>query len=522
MLDKVNTAAQSEDLGEHKVQTELDRLTQNEIAAFAAARTRRNKAETDAAVKAALAAEAGTRYTAPELAAACGAAISLALRGTRSMRLTSDDWSDLRSDLIVAALEHGAKQNIARGEAPSMMPRREDLAGKDKAEGLAYLSGTARRLLADLAADGASWRDRWGRTEEAEEAEHTEAEDADLTADDLAAHLAATTRERWAIKHAVETCPIADLAAVEGKTAHGMRESIHKGRKSLAAKVDAKALRAEAAEMRGTPIADLADLPPVVFIGRRPLRPSRYRPRPAAIMRPRTALPGRPAKLTRPSAALDVLRYIAEAEAAIVERPAALAEAAEARTRQTVEPRRNRPTPPAAPRMIREAPRPAIKWGRGRKGKVLPTEGPTRLTWHLADLPTIDRRAIRGRILWTAMATHRAKAPQGPSRPLSLASDLPLEGSCPLSLPAEHGRPDGDRMRPVPEHRRNPMGAKVTSPAVKHPRYAKSHAGMLTAEVTADLAARRLADLAARKAARLAERKAARKVTVLPAAEAAS
>lgn len=507
MLDSVNTAAQTEDLGEHKVQTELDRLTQNEIAAFAAARTRRNRAETDAAVKAALAAEAGSRYTAAELAAACGAALSLVLSDTRGMRLTPDDWSDLRSDLMLAAIERGQRCNLDRGEAPSLMPRREDLAGKDRTDGLAYLSGAARRLAADLAKGGAEAREAAAPLSEQDAAEAADATVADLTADDLAAMLSATERERWVIQHATTTAKVADVAAEHGKTLKGMEMSLRKGRVTLAAKTSPRDLRNLAAAARENPLPDAKPTGTVAFIGRRPL---------AAL--------GRRNRPTYRNGAMDVLRYIAEAEAAIVEHPATLAEAADTLTRASTDGRRNAKTAPAHPAgMVIEPPKPHVL-DNGKPGRqaLAATIGPCRLTWRLADLPDLAAEGVTA-LMRASIARRypdrRVKATGGPMRPLSLASDLPLEGSCPLTLPAEHGRPDGDRLRAVPEYRRTPMGGKVTSPAVKHPRYSKSHAGMLTAEVTAECSRRRLAELAAREAARKAERKAARKVTIIPQVE---
>src|SRR4051794_35757663 len=105
----VDIDAQTASLAEHKVGTELDRLAKTELARMRRAILAKQRREQSRYIGAALADAAGTRYTPGELAAACGGAIAAALASTRSMRLTADDWGDLRSDLMMAALKHDAE-----------------------------------------------------------------------------------------------------------------------------------------------------------------------------------------------------------------------------------------------------------------------------------------------------------------------------------------------------------------------------------------------------------------------------
>lgn len=472
MLDSIDTAPQSESLAEHKLGTELDRLAAQEARRFAALRRKAEEAQTNRAIAAALASEAGTRYTPAELAAACGAAISTALRGTRGMRLTPDDWADLRSDLMLAAIERGQRCNLDRGERPSLMPRREDLAGKSRTDGMAYLVSTARNLAADLAATGKGERDLATAPPEEPAA-------ADLTAADLATIVGLETdRAVWAIRHAVENVPLVDLAAEAGKTAKGMERAAAKGREAIRASTDPRSIReaAQAARKRAengltcdcgdptcTEVADaviLPEPPGMVTLARRPIG--------APTRRHWQANPR--------DHAVSVLRYIDAVEASLVECPAAVAEHADRLTRATSATRRNditRRAPLAGP----EAPTP---------------EGVGRLI---------------GRKVRAAALESMRRAP------------VALEACYPARRPTESGTVDTTGAsysvpawprRKVNAKRDARTGQRTASPMARKPRYSKAH-GPMTEAVTWELSALRQVDLAQTRAAWQAMREEAKR-----------
>lgn len=298
MLDVVETAAVSE--AEVTTQTELERQANDAARDFALARYRAERAEQAAYHLAAQeGGRLGARWTAPELHAACGAAVSLAVKGFR-MRLTDDLWAEARAEVLMAALDHAARcraseedEGAARAERRmheredraisrrwllggySAMRRAEEEAARvtyrraDHAAlpfrgdaedadglGLSYLARAARNVIADIVA-----ADRPGRERRESLAEHLE--DAaqwtgDLSARDIANHLPGgklTTAEWTALRVNVDGEALADLAAEDGRKVNAVKQAAHKGRASLAKRLETPGAAHETA-LRATGEAD--------------------------------------------------------------------------------------------------------------------------------------------------------------------------------------------------------------------------------------------------------------------------
>jgi hypothetical protein len=535
MLDTIDAAPKTEDLAEHKLGTELDRLAATELARMRRAIAAKERRVQAAYITEALATEAGTRYTPGELAAACGAAIALALKSTRGMRLTSDDWSDLRGDLIVAAMDRGARCDAERGElaripgertgtgspadvlsyiarwerrpialraalsAPQQLPRREDLAGKGKTEGLAYLSGAARHLVALLARNGVADRDHRATDAQTEAATLPDTPGDALSMGELADALNVTKRERWAMD-AAAGAQSADLAAEHGKTTGAMAVALTGGRNALRNRTN-------------------------------PGRPARPRRRPPERPAPGSAATGTLPMLThRPmyptprnaplgaARAASVLRYIDAVERATIDVPAAALEAADVALRWSADTRRNVKAPRTTGGWLTTT-RPTALVERNGHRAIVPAIGPAHLRTVPADLPTIDRRALIGPKYLAAMAQPARSQHTLPTRTRWITD--------PNNVSGHHPAADSYAPLPTPRHdfngyRQTPDtgGATVTAgKAQSKSRKAPGHG--FTPAVLADLAARRMAELQGRRDARESLRaaaKAAGKLRVLPAA----
>jgi hypothetical protein len=533
MLDTIDAAPKTEDLAEHKLGTELDRLAATELARMRRAIAAKERRVQAAYITEALATEAGTRYTPGELAAACGAAIALALKSTRGMRLTSDDWSDLRGDLIVAAMDRGARCDAERGElaripgertgtgspadvlsyiarwerrpialraalsAPQQLPRREDLAGKGKTEGLAYLSGAARHLVALLARNGVADRDHRATDAQTEAATLPDTPGDALSMGELADALNVTKRERWAMD-AAAGAQSADLAAEHGKTTGAMAVALTGGRNALRARTNPADLRDLAADLRNAPRAGSAATGTLPMLTHRPMYPT---PRNAPLGAARAA---------------SVLRYIDAVERATIDVPAAALEAADVALRWSADTRRNVKAPRTTGGWLTTT-RPTALVERNGHRAIVPAIGPAHLRTVPADLPTIDRRALIGPKYLAAMAQPARSQHTLPTRTRWITD--------PTNVSGYHHPADSYAPLPTPRHdfngyRETPDtgGATVTAgKAQSKSRKAPGHG--FTPAVLADLAARRMAELQGRRDARESLRaaaKAAGKLRVLP------
>jgi hypothetical protein len=532
----VDIDAQTASLAEHKVGTELDRLAKTELARMRRAILAKQRREQSRYIGAALADAAGTRYTPGELAAACGGAIAAALASTRSMRLTADDWGDLRSDLMMAALKHGAECDARRttpdtpprderngtgrpaevlayidrwlaqpvrlartvGHPDSAtLPRREDLAGKEQRDPGAYLHGAARHLVAKIAERGATDTDKRASTAEVDAAAVKDATSDPLSMAELGAALKVSKREAWALEAAAGTAP-AELAAEHAKTLGAMRTALDKGRTSLRARTDADTLRSLAATLRHRPDpATAPDWTLPMLNGARPMYPTE-RNAPTGAAR-----------------AADVIRYMDEVLALTIDVPAAALERADLHTRGTADARRNTKTPRTTGGYLVTDHPTALLIGADGRHRLVPAIGPVNVRTMPADLPTLNRRAINGHRLWTAMHPHNRPHP-------------PVAYSPPRAYRPEHIDLTGADYRPVPTVR-PPVGHPETDyvPTKTHGgggslagKPCQAHSGAFTPNIVKDLTARRIHAIQANRRVRDDARKAAQtagKLTVLPA-----
>jgi hypothetical protein len=550
----VDVDAQTADLAEHKIGTELDRLAATELARMRRAIAAKERREQSRYIGAALADVAGSRYTPGELAAACTGAIRAALASTRGMRLTADDWSDLRSDLMVAALRRAydcdltrvgsprimvertgtgrpadvlayvdrwlrqpARLRIAVGDADNAkMPRREDLAGKEQRDPGAYLHGAARNLVAKIAERGATDTEKRASTAETDAAAAKDAPSDPLNMTELGAALKASKREQWALENAAGAAP-AELAAEHGKSLGAMRTALDKGRNSLRARTDANSLRALGAALRTAPDPSMAPDWTLTMLRVRPLYPT---PRNAPIGAARAA---------------DVLRYIAAVEASMVDVPASALETADAHLRRTADTRRNSDAPRStggwlttdhpvalvpAPCTCQTAHPDAPCDGCDDRWRIVPAIGPVNVRTMAADLPTLNRRALNGHRLWTALALrNRPCQPVAYSAPRPYRAvhlDLTDARTMPARTPhAPLGHPASDY---VPAY--NPHWQDAPSGGATPVIPTRTATGPLTMAVRADLTERRHYAIQAARRARLDERERAitdGKLTILPA-----
>lgn len=499
MLDTIDTAAKTEDLGEHKLGTELDRLAATELARMRRAINAKERRVQAGYIAAALETEAGSRYTSGELAAACGAAIALALKSTRGMRLTSDDWSDLRGDLIVAALERGQRCNLERGERPSLMPRREDLAGKGKTDGLAYLSGTARRLVADIAERGKTDRDKRASDADTEAATAADAPADALSMADLADALNASKRERWAMESAAGA-QSADLAAEQGKTLSAMSTALTAGRNTLRTRTSPGDLRDLAADLRSAPRPGSVATGTVSMLRTRPMYPT-----------DRNVTPGAERDAS-------VLNYIQAVWDATTEVPASALETADVALRWSADTRRNAKAPRTTGGWLTTTRPTAIVTRNGHRA-IVPAHGPAALRTLAADLPTIDRRALIGPRYLRAM--------QAPARTRHTLPTRPRWITDPANVSGHHTTADAYLPMPTPRHdfngyRETPdLGGKTVSAGKAQSKSRKAPGHGFTPAILARLATLRTAQIQGAREARESARETARKagkLKLLPAA----
>lgn len=272
MLDSIETAPQS--TADVVTQTELERQAADELRHMLIAKARRERAEQEAFISAALADEHGARIAPGKLWNRCMAAV---LSASRGLRLPSRDLpiGDLTADLLVHAIANGQRREAERGErranlrrcgcgqparymraivddfgnvASYSIPRcfrhrggnagrvalaeSIDTAGMPRADdcGAHYLSLKARKLL-QHSAERHDWTGGQVPDDTADAGRYGQS----LDASTLAAALNLNARQTTALQVAMGAS-LAELAAEQGKQENAVKQAAHNGRRDLAAR----------------------------------------------------------------------------------------------------------------------------------------------------------------------------------------------------------------------------------------------------------------------------------------------